>query len=236
MKVKSVVAGGAVLLILALTASSSFAAVTIQFNNGTQQVTSGLTAFSTFGDMMDGMSLTAYFLGGGSETVAWATTGAGAGGASGTGWSISESGDTWNSPWTLSAGNTGLSGLFMDAGTGDAVFDTYMTGMGTTGSAQGSDFSVNSGPAGLNILATYRDIVALTSQPPVGDLYRCLDLQFSSATGGGLAAGSTLVFEQDTDNLAISGDIKPDNPIPEPATMLLIGAGLAGLAVRRRRR
>jgi len=60
----------------------------------------GINRFITDGAAMMGMSVTVNFLGGASETVAWAATDPQSGaatGAFGTGWSISSSGDTFNS-------------------------------------------------------------------------------------------------------------------------------------------
>ena len=66
----------------------------------TVDVVPGINRFITDGAAMVGMSVTVNFLGGASETVAWAATDPQSGaatGAFGTGWSISSSGDTFNS-------------------------------------------------------------------------------------------------------------------------------------------
>ena len=79
------------------------------------------------------------------------------------------------------------------------------------------------------MVANYMNCVALTGDPCVGDLFRNLNIDFTNAGGFG-AAGAPLVFIADTDNIQFAGDI---TPVPEPATLALFGAGLAGLAARR---
>jgi len=49
--------------------SSHADSLAVNFDVGVTQVTDALTGFSTTGAMMDGMTVTAYFDGGGSETV-----------------------------------------------------------------------------------------------------------------------------------------------------------------------
>src|SRR5512143_1608987 len=70
--------------------------VTVQKDPGNTWVTTALTGYSTYGDMMDGMTVTAYFAGGGSQSALWQDTGVGAGQAAGTDWYLSEVGDTFD--------------------------------------------------------------------------------------------------------------------------------------------
>jgi hypothetical protein len=219
-------------VLLLLLSSCSVFADTVIFAPGTTNQTTALTGFSTTGSMMDGMSITAYFSGGSSQTATWATTGVGEGSAVGTGWSLAESGDTFGGLWTLNTGTNTMTRLLIDAGPGDTVFDTTAIGdiAGTDGSARGWSFERTSANPGLDVTATYLDYVALTGFAPVGDLFRYLDLSFQQATG---AAGFSGIMEyiSDTDNLKFAGDLRP---VPEPATILLLGAGIVGLIGFRR--
>lgn len=200
--------------------------LTVNFAAGVTNVTTALTGYSTYGDMMSGMNVQAFFQGGTSQTAVWATTGSGAGAATGTGWSLSESGDTFGSTWALNnSGDLAISRVLIDAGPGDTVFDTRYLGDidGTPGSARGWDFTLVSGGDPFNIIATYRDQVALTGQNPVGDLYRYLDIVFQDTL---FSSNNTLGFIADTDNILFAGDIKP---VPLPGAIVLLGSGLLGL-------
>jgi hypothetical protein len=69
-----------------LAAQQASAALTL-VNDPTNTINiPGLTGFVTTGDLMDGMSVTATFSGGLTQTRSWADTGPGAGGVTGSGW------------------------------------------------------------------------------------------------------------------------------------------------------
>ena len=105
-------------------------------------------------------------------------------------------------------------------------------GFGTPGSARGWTFDVTSALGSLDIVATYRHLIALTGDAPVGDLYRMLDIEFTNSEA--FVSGSTLTFIADTDNSKYAGDI---NPIPEPISCALLFPfifGLIGFGVSKR--
>jgi hypothetical protein len=223
--------------LIAWMASPSQAVVTINFNPGTTQVTTGLTGFVTFGDNMDGMAVTAFFVGGGSQTASWADTGSGAGAATGTGWSLGEVGDTFDGTglWTLTnVSASGIDRVFIDAGLGDAVFDSITDPSLTAGSARGWPFELDSFTGSGDIDVTYKDQVALTGDAPLGDLWRLMTIDFLDAAG--LAPGQALGYHQDTDSFEIQGDIGPVVLVPEPATIALSVLGLIGWGVSALRR
>ncbi len=228
--------GWAVLLVLLLVASPAAAQiVTVTQNLGVTQGTTGIATSVTTGATMGGTQVTAFFTNGGSQTVTWVGAGLGMGAATGSGWSLSESGDTDIASWSL-INNTGLgiSRLLIDGGPGKTVFDRTFGGtIGTPGSSLGRDFVVTSGlQAADNILATYQDQVAVIPNAPVGDLFRSLELDFLNT--GGFASGRTLGFGADTDTTV---DVLTTLPvIPEPSSLLLFGAAVLGLAGYRRLR
>jgi hypothetical protein len=195
-------------------------------DSGTTHYTPAVNSFKT-GSLMAGMRVTVHFADGGSETATWTSTGPDSGGAFGTGWSVVQAGNTFTGDWTL-ANNTGrrIDRVLIDGAPGDTVFDRTFDGLeGTPDSAAGLDINA---ATDLNIVATYRDQVAITGNAPIGDLYRSLDLRFSDDPAFG---GGRLVFTADTDAAQLG--------VPEPTTLVLwtaAGLSLAGYTWYRRRR
>jgi hypothetical protein len=180
---------------------------------------------------MTGMSVTAFFNNGSSENLSWAPTSATSGGVAGTGWSLTQTGDTFGGDWTLT--NTSalpITRLFLDGLAARIVFDVNPGSPSTPNSASGQPFTRVSGGTGRDLVVTYSDLVAITGNPPAGDLYRTMDLTFS-VPGGAMLPGSTpLVFETDTD--AGSSAII----VPEPTSAAILGVlGLAMGMMRGRR-
>jgi hypothetical protein len=215
---------------LTLAPTAGFAQVTVNATNGTTQETSGLTGFATTGSLMAGMSVTAYFTDTTSQTLSWVSTGGGFGGVNGTGWSLTEGIDTFSDNWVLSVtGAKSISSLFIDGGPGDTLFDRTNPSFGSTGSAQGRDFTLTS--ANRPITVTYSDIVAIGAAAPVGDLYRTMTVNFGSTA---VTNGQTVTWIADTDNAAVRGGIVAR--IPEPGTFAFVMVGLLGGFTARRRK
>ncbi len=84
-----------------------------------------LVGFSTTGEMMGGMRVTANFLDGSYQSAIWQVTDSNSGGAFGNGWSLIQSGNSFNSPWTLSNSGAGITSLVVDAIAGNTLFDNY---------------------------------------------------------------------------------------------------------------
>jgi hypothetical protein len=205
----------AALVMVAVLASVSQATVTVVTSPANPQEVVAIAQYQTYGDMMDGMTVTAN----GSDTAVWATTGAGAGAASGSGWSLAESGDTFSSVWTLTS-DISLDSLTIDARLGRTVFDMVMDPTLTPGSERGRPFTlVDAGNYTGDILVTYSGPVSLEGQSFYGDLYRYMTIDFSTPFTG------VLTFLADT-----------DNPVPAPGALILGGLGSVVVSWLRRRR
>lgn len=200
--------------------------VVIQTTAAPQQSVTSLTRFQTLGDMMDGMLVKAWF-GTVEANATWGDTGVGTGGAFGSGWQLTENGDTFAGTWTLqNSTGLGMTHLRIDAGVGNTLFDRIHEPMLTPDSARGWPFQILSGFGANDIVtATYSGLVSVGGAQPYGDMYRYLDLSF----GTPLASGASITFRQDTDNIAV-----PD-AASTSALMSLGLLGLAGIARRFRR-
>jgi len=211
-------------------AGSAQATITYQSNPAPGTVIPGVATYQTTGAMMDNMSITANFTGGFSQTLYWADTGLISGGVTGTGWSLSQSGDTFGGNWVFSDTRQGsLLSLVLDGNTGYTLFDrTFNGNSGTPGSANGWSFDSDTFDGWFfdpDVTVTYSDRVALTGQAAVGDLWQVMTLNFGTDGFSGRFS-----FIQDTDN-----DIRATQ-VPEPGMLSLIGLALAGLGFTVRKR
>lgn len=198
--------------------------------------TTSITSADATGSSMLGMSVTAIFGNGSASVMTWSDLGSGVFGVSNNDWSltINPNTSTFNSIWTLDVGadsNFSITELTISGLGGNTVFDIFPSPETTDGSALGKPINVGTS-TNLNlslVSAMYSNAVAINGQAPLGDLYESLTITFGNQ--GGFGSGDTFRFQTDTDNV----DTRL-NPVPEPATMLLFGTGIIGLAAFRRNR
>lgn len=166
-----------------------------------------LTGFTTYGDMMGGMHVTATFLDGSAEKIIWGGTGKESGGAFGNGWFLRQSGNTYDSPWTFRNLGQAVTSLVIDAIPGNTVFDNYPLLKGplqTDGSAEGWSFQPLVGQT-PNLGFAYSNPIDISK----GDLFGTLSLYWG--WGGGFTG--TLNFRADTDSGSNHDPVRPRDPV-----------------------
>jgi len=152
---------------------------------------------------MGGMQVTANFLDGTFQRTTWGARGGRSGGAIGSGWSLTQSGNTYDSPWTFINSGQGITSLIIDAIPGNTVFDTYpfLNGpLQTPNSAEGWEFQTTSGQRPTSY--TYTDPIDISR----GDLFGKLSLYWNNGFAG------VMQFRADTDSGSGRDPVRPRNP------------------------
>lgn len=171
-----------------------------------------LTGYSTYGNMMGGMRVTANFLDGSSQSLIWGATDSRSGGVFGNAWALTQSGNTYapdnSSPeaaaWILSNYGSGITSLVIDAIPGNTVFDNLYevdSSLQTPGSERGWPFETISGQAPSSF--AYSVPIDISR----GDLFGTLSLYWSGGFTG------IMKFFADADSGTSSDPVRPKDPV-----------------------
>ena len=218
---------GAVCALTFLFASSSEAALTVNFDSGTAHSMSGFTGFGTTSADMVGLEVSVVFDSGAVDNQTWGTAGIAT-----ANWTITQGpGSTYSSPFRLTnLTNDPIVSFQMHGGFQDTVFDvtsvasTPGTANGRTLLEFGSTISFSQ-----DVDVRYFDEVHLPGSAPVGDIYAGLEVNFENGI-----TNQTFSFVTDTDTA--SSPLTPVvSAVPEPNTMIF-GFVVAALYTRRNRR
>lgn len=213
--------------LLALALPTRADSLNVAFDNGTLNTTPAIVTFLTTGSDMNGMAVTFTFTDGSTATSFW-LGGSNASGDTG-GVTLSLSGDSYFNQWQLANANAdglGVTKMVIDAGLGDTAFDQRFGSLtGTAGSSNGKTFSPTTGKTGLDMKATYSDIIRVAPDSPVGDLYRTLTVEFTNS--GGFAAARKMSFWADTDTVEpLTTTTATQTPAPPALVLALFGLPL----------
>ena len=205
---------------------------------------------------MAGIQVTVTFDDNSTDTATWAATGGDSGAASGSNWSLTESGDTlggidtsgalfgvWTLSNTASGGTTAppsITKLRVDGWMARIVFDVYMDlsspldDVGTPGSSQGRPFTAdnsNNPVTVTDIWTTYSGLTDNTKTPENTTDVTYLNLISSPDLFGSfeVTLGSSGLAGGQSFDFMIDTD-----QIPEPPLYGLLALGLVGWAARRR--
>jgi len=226
---------------LAFIGGAQAATVSIEFAPGTLHNASAISATEVSSAAMAGMAVTMCFVGVACDGPT--TWGTGVIGATGQDWSFAAGIDTFNSNFVLSVSGRALQSFTLYGLGALTVFDTVATSssvQASPGSGDGRPFQVESVERTVERLAvTYFDKVYVGGFD-YNDLYLGMRVSFNMVPGTTGFMGE-LEFKADTDRVATGGTLAPipttpPNGVPTPGTLALVGAGLLGLGLVRRRR
>lgn len=167
-----------------------------------------LSRFVTTGADIAGAKVTARFLDGQTETLAWQATGKASGGVAGTGWRLGQSLDSFRFPWLLTVdAETTLSRLTINLLEGNGLFDISPSASGplnTPGSRVGAAFRIQ--PGAFTSAEPSRVRYDWPVDISQGDLFTALTLEWDSGLGG-----QALEFVADTDSGTVVNPVRLAN-------------------------
>ncbi|WP_299866936.1 hypothetical protein [uncultured Roseobacter sp.] len=219
---------------LSMAGLSQAATISIETDEIGAASTSGISGYTTSGADMDGMQITGTFEKGATRKATFLANSAKSGVADGGWFSLSLDGtSSFSSPFVVAVTQGRLQSLQIDGVPGDTIFDIISASVGTSGSAYGRGFTTyDKTPGEVSVL--FSRPISLTDMAHAGDLYGAMTVDFTGL--GGLAAGRSFSFIQDTDNTAISGDFTPAVAlVPLPAGFFLCLTALSAVGMLRRK-